>query len=88
MARPVGGGTAARYPGFTGEAALGRGGRAYRPLGGRRASATGILPAVSAVSSYYVGVVCNGGTLCVYTEDFDEDGNVVGWHCVDEVGSC
>lgn len=79
-----------RAPGYTAEAAAGRGTRSYRHHSpARRGPDPGtVIPAVSGVSGYYAGLVCLGQTLCVMVEDFDENGNITGWHCVDEIGSC
>jgi hypothetical protein len=79
-----------RGPGFTAEAAAGRAARSYRHRTGRgpRPANAAVLPAVSAVTGYYAGIYCVGGTQCVILEDFDENGALVNWHCADEIGSC
>jgi hypothetical protein len=45
-------------------------------------------PGAVAVSGVYDGTYCLGNVLTVITVDLDEQGHVVNWHPVDEIGSC
>jgi hypothetical protein len=78
-------------PGFSAEQSLRRSDGRYR---GRRASggsAAGpaIDPQAGGVSGLYFGTFCfPGGVLTVVTIDIDENGQLLTWHAVDEIGSC
>ncbi|MFF1909943.1 hypothetical protein [Kitasatospora sp. NPDC058218] len=53
--------------------------------GGRKAAVTAQSSSVSGADAR---TFCLGGVLSVVSVDRDENGNVVNWHIIDEVGSC
>jgi hypothetical protein len=73
-------------PTFTAECALQPARRSYRTIGpGARAKG---VTAAQGASGVYVGTYCLGNVLTVIVVDIDDNGQVVNWHPVDEIGSC
>jgi hypothetical protein len=72
-------------PSFTGERALQPAQRSYGTAGAGP-HATGVAAAQGA-SGVYAGTYCLGNVLTVIVVDIDDNGHVVNWHPVDEVGS-
>ena len=80
-------------PRFTAERTLAATSRSYRPPGAvsRPSYAAGaVAPQEMPVSAsgVYDGTYCLAGVLSVITVDLDEQGHVVNYHIVDEIGSC
>jgi len=76
-------------PGFTAERSFVSAGRAYRTPGrnGRGGGAV-VVPQASGASGVPLGTHCIGHVQSVVVGDFDENGHLVNWHIVDEIGSC
>jgi hypothetical protein len=78
-------------PGFTAEQALKATRGSYRTQGvhgGGGGIGYMVVPQASAASGVYLGTFCFRGVLTVVLGDVDDNGVVVNWHPVDEIGSC
>ena len=79
-------------PGFSAERSLRPAHRLYRAAFTAGVHSTVVPmaapPGAVAVSGVYDGTYCLGNVLTVITVDLDEQGHVVNWHPVDEIGSC